>query len=231
MRLTVLLLILAGANALRADCVSGGTRPATPDESKFEVQTQTALQNALVGTLPQGWKAGATPAIKATSNYCTGDKTPIGIGYRVSYENTAKKQEAFAKITAQTASKPAEMKKIMDEASFDTDVKIALGVNSTYCALNGDAVKKIDVPGAKLALRSTDTDSAGSKTTTTQVCIGNWQITKTVPTAVESSATFPVGGPRTSVRTITINIVAEANRADQLLKTMKLQDLESMMIK
>jgi hypothetical protein len=231
MRLAILILLVAGANALQADCVSGGSRLSTPDEDKFEVQTKTALQNALAGTLPQGWKAGATPAIKAAGSYCTGDKNPIGMGYRASYENAAKKQAAFAKITPQTGSNPAEMKKITEEASFDTDVKIGLGVNSAYCGLNGSAVKKIDVPGAKLALRSTDTDNTGGKTTTTQVCIGNWQIAKTLPTTVEASPTFPAGGARTSIRNMTINIVAEADRADQLLKTMKLQDLESMVVK
>ncbi len=224
MRLTVFFLIWAGAAVLRADCVSGGTRPATPEESGFELQAKTVLKNALAGTMPEGWAAKTQPPVKASDSYCTGDNHPIGMSYRVQYENAAKKQAAFAKITPATASNPSELKKITDEASIDTDVKISVGANSTFCGLNGDGVKKIDVPGAKITLRVTD----ANKITTTLVCMGDWQVTKTAPTTIEAISNLPASGARTSVKTVSVNIEADPDRADQLLKLIKLQELAAM---
>jgi hypothetical protein len=224
MRVTVWILTLAGASVLHADCRSGSTRPATPAESSFEIKVKTALQNALEGTMPTGWRMRAGSAIKASASYCSGEQHPIQLGYHVEYENAVKERETIARITAKTASDPAALKKITDEAAHDTDIQITIAANNPRCSLNGPSIQKIDVPGAPVAMRAT----GENRITTTVVCLGNWQITQTTPVTIEARSDLPAKGARTSIRNLSIHIQADPDRADELLKIVKLSDLEVM---
>ncbi len=220
MRVTVLILTLAGASALHADCSSGSTRPATPAESSFELKAKTALQNALEGTLPEGWQARMRAPVKPSASYCTGEERPIQLGYHVEYEDAARERQAIARITAKTASDPTELKKITDEASRDTAVKITIAANNPVCGLSGPSLQKIDVPGARLALRST----GENRITTTLVCLGNWQVAKAGTPVVQARSDLPAKGARLSIQNLSIFIQAEPDRADQLLKIIKLSE-------
>ena len=214
MRVTVLILTLAGASVLHADCTSGSTRPATPAETTFEIKVKTAFQNALEGTMPPGWQVRLRGPVKASASYCTGEEHPIQLGYHVEYENMVKERQTISRITAKTASDPAELKKITDEASYDTAVKITIAANNPVCALNGPLVQKLDVPGVKLAMRAT----GENRITTTVVCLGNWQVAKTTPTVVQARSDLPAKGARLTIQNLTLQIQAEPARADQLLK-------------